>query len=248
MDYSSGQAVIIMDADLQDPPEVVHALIAKWKEGYDVVYAVRKSRQGESAFKKLTAKLYYRLLNRLSQVNIPADTGDFRLVDRGALDAFLYNREGHRFVRGLFSWVGFKQIGVEFDRHERFAGETNYPLKKMIKLAADGILSFSYVPLRFVMQIGFIVAGISLILCLYGLWGYLHDNVIRGWTSLFIVVSFFGGVQLIAMGIFGEYLGRIHEELKKRPLYIVNELKGFGAVAPPAPERSVQVTRHGPRV
>jgi dolichol-phosphate mannosyltransferase len=236
-----------MDADLQDPPETVLDLISKWREGYDIVYAVRRVREGETFFKKITAKLYYRILRRLSQIDIPADTGDFRLVDRGALEAFLSMREGHRFVRGLYSWVGFKQIGVEFDRQERFAGETHYPLKKMLKLALDGILSFSYVPLRLVMQLGLMVALFSVILCAYAGYGYFHHQVIRGWTSLFIGVAFFGGVQLIAIGMLGEYIGRIHEELKRRPLYIVNECIGFEPSGV-APERTVRVSRHGPRI
>jgi dolichol-phosphate mannosyltransferase len=244
MDYSSGDAVIIMDADLQDPPEVVHQLIAKWKEGYDVVYAVRRSRQDESVFKKFTALAYYRILRFLSQIDIPTDTGDFRLVDRGALESFLSLREGHRFVRGLFSWVGFKQIGIEFDRPGRFAGETHYPLKKMLKLALDGILSFSYVPLRLVMQFGAFVSFLALLLCGYGIIRYSQHHVIPGWTSLFVIIAFFGGVQLLALGMIGEYIGRIHEEIKRRPLYIVRESIGFPE-SKTTPERTVRAQRHG---
>lgn len=227
MDYSSGDALIIMDADLQDPPEVVEKMIKKWKKGYEVVYAVRKSRKGESAFKKLTAKIYYRLLRRFSQIDIPVDTGDFRLVDRKALDAFLSMREGQRFVRGMFTWVGFKQIGVEFERAERFAGETHYPFKKMLKLAVDGILSFSYVPLRMILSLGVWIAVGAVIAGLYALVGYFRGDTIQGWTSIFVLVAFLGGVQLVVLGMLGEYIGRIHEEVKARPLYIVREQVGF---------------------
>ncbi len=227
MDHTSGDAIIILDADLQDPPEVVFSLIQKWKEGYEVVYAVRKSRQGESFFKKLTAKIYYRLLKRLSQIDIPLDTGDFRLVDRKALDAFLSLREGHRFVRGMFTWIGFRQIGVEFERAERFAGETHYPLKKMMKLAADGILSFSYVPLRLVLSAGAWIALGSILGALYAVIGYFRGQTVQGWASIFVLVSFLGGVQLVVMGMLGEYIGRIHEEVKRRPLYLIREQIGF---------------------
>ena len=227
MDHTSGDAIIILDADLQDPPEVVFSLIQKWKEGYEVVYAVRKSRQGESFFKKLTAKIYYRLLKRLSQIDIPLDTGDFRLVDRKALDAFLSLREGHRFVRGMFTWIGFRQIGVEFERAERFAGETHYPLKKMMKLAADGILSFSYVPLRLVLSAGAWIALGSILAALYAVIGYFRGQTVQGWASIFVLVSFLGGVQLVVMGMLGEYIGRIHEEVKRRPLYLIREQIGF---------------------
>jgi len=227
MDAAKGEAIIIMDADLQDPPEVVFKLIEKWKEGYEVVYAVRKSREGETWFKKTTAKIYYRLLKKLSQIDIPVDTGDFRLVDRKALDAFLSMREGHRFVRGMFTWIGFKQIGVEFERAERFAGETNYPFKKMLKFAIDGILSFSYVPPRMVLYLGAWIALIGLISAVYAVIGYFQGKTVPGWTSLFVLVAFLGGIQLIVLGMLGEYIGRVHEEVKKRPLYIVRERIGF---------------------
>lgn len=227
MDFAIGEAIIIMDADLQDPPEVVLKLIEKWKEGYEVVYAVRKNRSGETWFKKCTAKIYYRLLRRLSQIDIPVDTGDFRLVDRKALNAFLSMREGHRFVRGMFTWVGFKQIGVEFERSERFAGETNYPLRKMIKLAVDGILSFSYVPLRLVLSMGAWIALAAVIAAIYAVVGHLQGKTVQGWTSLFVLVAFLGGIQLIVLGMLGEYIGRVHEEVKKRPLYIIRDRIGF---------------------
>ena len=227
MDYAQGKAIIIMDADLQDPPQVVHQLIEKWKQGFDVVYAVRKNRKGETWFKKMTAKLYYRLLRKLSKIDIPVDTGDFRLVDRSALDAFLSMREGHRFVRGMFTWVGYKQIGVEFEREERFAGETNYPLRKMLRLAIDGILSFSYVPLRMVLSMGMWIALVALLAAFYAIYSHFQGSTIQGWTSIFILVAFLGGVQLMVLGMLGEYIGRIHEEVKRRPLYLLRNKIGF---------------------
>ncbi len=227
MDYAKGKAIIIMDADLQDPPEVVFGLVQKWKEGYEVVYAVRKNRKGETWFKKLTAKIYYRILKRLSQIDIPVDTGDFRLVDRKALNAFLAMRESHRFVRGMFSWIGFKQIGIEFERAERFAGETNYPFRKMIKLAMDGILSFSYVPLRLVLSMGAWIALAAAGAAIYAIIRHFQGETVQGWTSIFVLVAFLGGIQLIALGMLGEYIGRIHEEVKKRPLYIIRDRIGF---------------------
>lgn len=226
MDNASGDAIIIMDADLQDPPHVILSMVQKWKEGYEVVYAVRKSRKGESLFKKLTAKIYYRILKKLSEIDIPMDTGDFRLVDRKALNAFLQLRENHRFVRGMFTWVGFKQIGVEFERPERFAGDTHYTISRMLKLATDGILSFSYVPLRTVLTLGFWIAALSMLGAIYAVIGHLTGHTIEGWTSIFVLVAFLGGIQLMVLGILGEYIGRIHEEVKRRPLYIVRNKIG----------------------
>jgi len=234
MDHSSGDAVIIMDADLQDPPEVVLSLIQKWREGYHVVYAVRTSRAGETWFKKISADLYYKLLSFLSHIDIPRNTGDFRLVDRKALNAFLSMRESHRFVRGMFTWVGFRQIGVEFERAERFAGETKYPLRKMLKLAFDGILSFSFVPLRLVMNLGLMISLAAMAFACYALFSYLRGNTIPGWTSVAVLIAFIGGVQLLVMGMLGEYIGRIHEETKMRPLYIVQEALGFSSAVTPA--------------
>jgi dolichol-phosphate mannosyltransferase len=228
MDEASGRAIVILDADLQDPPEVIEQMIQKWREGYEHVYAIRKSRAGETFFKKWTARVYYRLLKKLSQIEIPLDSGDFRLVDRQALDAFLQMREKHRFVRGMMMWVGFRQTAIEYERQERFAGETKYPFKKMLQLALDGILSFSQVPLRFVLQMGLLISFLSIVLILYGIVQYFLGHTLPGWASLFTVVSFFGGIQLVVLGMLGEYLGRIHEEVKQRPLYLIRKRIGFG--------------------
>jgi glycosyltransferase involved in cell wall biosynthesis len=228
MDVCTGKATIIMDADLQDPPEVVLDMIAKWKEGFEVVYAVRKDREGETVFKKFTAAVFYRLLRRLTEMDMPADVGDFRLVDRKALDAFKKMRERHRYVRGMFSWIGFRQTGVFYVRQKRFAGDTKYPLSKMLKLARDAIVGFSYAPLRLTLNIGFAISAVSL---LYGaaaivlkLCGFY---TVTGWASLAALVCFLGGFQLIVIGILGEYLGRIHEEVKNRPLYLVQFTQGI---------------------
>lgn len=224
MDFTLGQAVIIMDADLQDPPEVVLEMSALWRQGYDVVYGVRDERKGETWFKLTTAALFYRFLRKMTDVDIPADVGDFRLVDRKALNAFKSMRERARFVRGMFSWVGFKQIGVRYQRAPRFAGKTSYPLKKMIKLAIDGILGFSTVPMRITLNLGLFVSGLSL---LGGFWALIlrltGHFVVPGWTSLFMVVALLSGVQLIVIGVLGEYIGRIYDEVRNRPLYIVSE-------------------------
>ena len=222
MDYASGDAIIIMDADLQDPPEVVGQMIDKWKEGYDIVYGVREERDGETWFKRTTAAWFYRLLRKLTDLDLPVDVGDFRLVDRQALDAFKTLRERNRYVRGLFSWIGFKQVGVKYKRAARFAGDTKYPLSKMLKLATDGVLSFSMFPLRLALNVGFWIAGLSFV---GGIWAIIEKltgaHVVPGWVSLLVAVAFLGGIQLIILGIMGEYIGRIYEEVKDRPLYIV---------------------------
>lgn len=222
MDYASGDAIIIMDADLQDPPEVVGQMIDKWKEGYDIVYGVREERDGETWFKRTTAAWFYRLLRKLTDLDLPVDVGDFRLVDRQALDAFKTLRERNRYVRGLFSWIGFKQVGVKYKRAARFAGDTKYPLSKMLKLATDGVLSFSMFPLRLALNAGFWIAGLSFV---GGIWAIIEKltgaHVVPGWVSLLVAVAFLGGIQLIILGIMGEYIGRIYEEVKDRPLYIV---------------------------
>lgn len=230
MDFASGAATIVMDADLQDPPEVVLDMVAKWKEGFEVVYALRISREGETWFKKLTAALYYRILKKLTSIDMPADVGDFRLIDRKALLAFRQLRETNRYVRGMFSWLGFKQTGVTYIRQARQAGYTKYPLAKMLKLARDGIIGFSATPLRFALNVGFFIAAVSFLAGLWALFlkvsGYY---TVDGWTSLTMVVSFIGGVQLMVIGILGEYVGRIHDEVKNRPLYLVRDMKGFSA-------------------
>ncbi len=222
LDYSQGEAVTIIDADLQDPPEVILDLIEKWKEGYEVVYATRSSREGESWFKLFTASAFYRLIQRITDVNLPMDTGDFRLLDRKVVEVMGQMREKHRFLRGMSVWVGFRQTGVEYERAERFAGETKYPLKKMFKLANDAITGFSYFPLQLATYLGFFITGISflavLALIILRLAG---SQFLIGQAAVLIAVLFLGGVQLISLGMIGEYIGRLYDEAKGRPLYIV---------------------------
>jgi glycosyltransferase involved in cell wall biosynthesis len=229
MDLADGKAVIIMDADLQDPPEVVLEMAARWRDGFDIVYAVRAERQGETWFKKWTAAVFYRLLRKLTQIDIPADVGDFRLVDRKALEAFKALSEHNRYVRGMFSWIGFKQIGVTYQRSARFAGSTKYPFKKMLKLAFDGIFSFSHIPLQFILKLGVAMMALSLLGCLAFVWLVLNHSDNSGLIGLICLIALIGGIQLTAMGIIGEYVSRIYEEAKKRPLYIVKALHGFEA-------------------
>ncbi|MBU3918809.1 glycosyltransferase family 2 protein, partial [Patescibacteria group bacterium] len=219
MDYSKGRAVIIIDADLQDPPEVIPDFIDKWKQGYEIIYGVRKERQGESIFKKLSAKIFYRILKTMTSVDIPVDAGDFRLMDRKVVDVFKNEiRERNRYIRGLTSWVGFRQIGVLYDREKRFAGKTKYPLRKMIKLALDGIISFSTVPLKLVSYFGFLTAGGSFLYAIYALVMRIFTNkTMPGWTSLVLAIVFLGGIQLLSLGVIGEYISRINDESKKRP-------------------------------
>lgn len=228
MDHARGEAVVVIDADLQDPPEVIAQMLDKWREGYDVVYAVREERRGESHFKKLTAAAFYRLLKRITNVDIPVDTGDFRLMSRRAIEAMKLFSERNRFVRGLVSWIGFRQTGVTFVRAERFAGETKYPLKKMIRFALDGVMAFSYFPLQLATYFGFVVSGLSFIAILWVLYLRLvaHDTIV-GWASMTTIMLFLGGIQLITLGVIGEYIGRIYDEVKRRPLYLVQEKIGF---------------------
>ena len=228
LDYAEGDAVVIIDADLQDPPEVIGEMLARWREGYEVVYAVRADRKGESFFKLWTANAFYRLLRAITDVNIPLDAGDFRLMDRQVVRTMRSLRENHRFMRGLSSWVGYKQIGVEYKRAERYAGETKYPLRKMLKLTMDAITSFSYVPLRMATWFGFSLAIISLvgILITVGL-RLSGNNAFYGQATTLVAVLLLGGIQLIFLGILGEYLGRIYDEVKQRPLYIVARAHGF---------------------
>jgi glycosyltransferase involved in cell wall biosynthesis len=224
LDYSRGQAVVIMDSDLQDPPEVVPDLVAKWKEGFEVVYAIRSEREGETWFKLFTASLFYRLIYRITDVNIPRDTGDFRLLDRKVVDVLNQMRERHRFLRGMSVWVGFKQTGVNYKRAARFAGETKYPLKKMVKFASDAITGFSYFPLQLSTYLGFISAGLAILaipLVIALRWS--GSQAFTGQATTLIAVLFLGGVQLISLGILGEYLGRLYDQAKGRPLYIVRE-------------------------
>jgi glycosyltransferase involved in cell wall biosynthesis len=221
LDHSNGEAVVIIDADLQDPPEVILDLITKWKEGYEVVYAVRSKREGETWFKLFTAAAFYRTIQRITDVNLPMDTGDFRLLDRKVVEVMNSMREKHRFLRGMSVWVGFKQTGVEYDRAERFAGETKYPLKKMFRLASDAITGFSYFPLQLATYLGFIAAGLSLLVILIVIILRLTGSpVLLGQATTLIAVLFLGGVQLISLGMLGEYVGRLYDEAKGRPLYI----------------------------
>ncbi|MCX7087971.1 MAG: glycosyltransferase family 2 protein [Methylococcales bacterium] len=233
IDAAGGDAVVLIDADLQDPPEVIHAMIAKWREGYDVVYATRTERPGESAFKIATARGFYRLLNKLSDVAIPLDTGDFRLMSRPVVDTLRAMPEHDRFVRGMVSWVGFKQIALPYKRAQRFAGVSKYPLRKMLRFAIDGILSFSTKPLQMSVALGMFCAFFALLGIVYALYLRVFTHIwVEGWTALMIAVLFLGGVQLICVGILGEYIGRIYNEVKNRPLYIVQEYVGFNEAGP----------------
>jgi glycosyltransferase involved in cell wall biosynthesis len=228
MDVATGDAVIVMDADLQDPPDVVGRMIERWKEGYEVVYGRRLSREGESRFKRWTASLFYRLLRRLSSIDIPRDAGDFRLVDRKALDAFRAMPEQDRFVRGMFAWLGFRQTEVAFHRLPRIAGETKYPFWKMLRLAVNGALSFSDMPLRVAIWCGLAVSVLAMLYGLYviGLW-LSNSHLVEGWSSTIVIVSFLCGLNMLMTGIVGLYVGRIHTEVKRRPLYIVAQKVGF---------------------
>ncbi|MBM5570024.1 MULTISPECIES: glycosyltransferase family 2 protein [Deefgea] len=228
IDAALGDAVVLIDADLQDPPEVVHQMIDKWRDGYDVVYGTRTERPGESAFKLATARSFYRLLNKLSDVPIPLDTGDFRLMSRSVVDTLRAMPERDRFVRGMVSWVGFKQTALPYKRAERFAGQSKYPLKKMLRFATDGVLSFSTKPLQMSVGVGMISAVIALMGIAYALFLRVFTSTwVEGWTALMIAVLFIGGVQLVCIGILGEYIGRIYNEIKNRPLYVVQEYVGF---------------------
>lgn len=225
MDYSRGKAVVVIDADLQDPPELILEMIEKWKQGYDVVYAKRTERKGETLFKKQAAKMCYRLLQSMTDIDIPLDTGDFRLMDRKVCDQMNSLQEKNRFVRGLVSWVGFKQIAVEYERDERFAGESKYPLKKMLKLSMDGITSFSYKPLKLASIAGAAFSTIGFIYLLVVLYLKLFTHsTIPGWSSLIVIQLFFSSIILFILGMMGEYVGRIYDESKHRPLYIVREV------------------------
>lgn len=228
MDYAKGDAVVVIDADLQDPPEVILDMINLWKEGYHVVYGKRKKRKGETLFKKVTAKIFYRVLSSMTTVDIPTDTGDFRLIDKRVCNAMKNLGEKNRYVRGLVSWVGFNQTSVEYIRDERFAGETKYPIKKMIKFAMDGITSFSYKPLKIATSLGFLISLISFLYLLLVLYQKIFlDTTEVGWASVIAVILFSQGIVLMILGLMGEYIGRIYEEIKNRPIYIVNELIGY---------------------
>ena len=225
LQYVSGDAIVIIDADLQDPPELITEMVALWEQGNEVIYGKRKKRKGESAFKLLSAKMFYKTLNSLSDVEIPKDTGDFRLVDRKVVDVINSLPEHNKFLRGLFSWVGYKQLPYEYERKERFAGKTKYPLKKMLKLAADGIIGFSSKPLKLVGTLGFISIIISILILIYALISYILklNNLSAGWTSIMVAITFFAGVQLLSLWVIAEYIGRIYDETKQRPQYIIDK-------------------------
>lgn len=228
MDHAAGQAVVIIDADLQDPPEIIPEMIRRWKDGYDVVYGRRISREGERWSKKLTARLYYRLLRRMTDVEIPVDVGDFRLIDARVRDALMKMPEHNRYVRGLISWLGFRQTSTDYVRAPRFAGETKYPLRRMIKLAVDGITSFSYRPLKLGIGLGIALSLLSFLFLVFVFAARLFDLVVMepGYASLMCVLLFFFGIMLIMLGVIGEYIGRIFEEVKGRPLYIICDQEG----------------------
>lgn len=229
LEIAAGDAVVLMDGDLQDPPELIEQFLAKWNEGFDVVYAIRRTRKGESAFKLWTAAMFYRTIRRLTKVSIPVDTGDFRLMSRRVVDALRASPERHRFLRGMVSWVGYNQTGVQYDRDERLSGTTKYPLTKMIRYAVDGITSFSDVPLRFASYFGFAVSALAFVYALVVIGSKLlriyPPGYTPGWASTIVAVVFLGGVQLISLGILGEYLGRIYDQVKGRPLYLVDRIE-----------------------
>ncbi|ATU95829.1 glycosyltransferase (plasmid) [Phyllobacterium zundukense] len=224
LEFCRGERILILDADLQDPPELVGQMMAKMDEGYDVVYGQRVKREGESWFKRASAAMFYRLLRRMVDVDIAPDTGDFRLMSRRTLDHLNAMPERYRFIRGMVSWIGLKQVALPYERHQRFAGTTHYPLRKMLLLAMDAMTSFSVVPLRFASHFGMIFGILGLFALGYTIFSWLVGNVLPGWTSLAAIVLILGSVQLLVLGIFGEYLGRMYMETKRRPLYLVNEI------------------------
>ncbi|MCU0417376.1 MAG: glycosyltransferase family 2 protein [Cytophagaceae bacterium] len=224
IDNCSGSKIVIIDADLQDPPELIIQMYEKMQEGYEVVYAKRISRKGESVLKKITAKLFYRMLSSITSVEIPVDTGDFRMIDKKIIDVLKKMPEQHKFLRGQISWIGFRQTFIEYDRDERNGGTTGYTYKKMIRFALDGITSFSNLPLKFATVSGFIVSGIAFLIMLYALYSrFILKDFVPGWTSLILSVLFIGGVQLISIGIIGEYISRLSDNVRNRPLYIIKE-------------------------
>jgi dolichol-phosphate mannosyltransferase len=224
LDYARGKAVVVMDADLQDPPEVVLEMVAKWREGYDVVYGKRRSREGETFFKLVTAKAFYRIFAAMIPIEVPLDTGDFRLMSRRVVVALRELRETHRFVRGMVAWVGFKQIAVLYDRPGRFAGETKYPFRKMLRFAIDGITSFSILPLRFATYLGMVISMLSVATAIWALVArFVFRSTVQGWTAEVVLVSLLAAVQLLMIGILGEYVGRIYEQVKGRPIYVAGD-------------------------
>ena len=227
IEYAKGETVVLIDADLQDPPELIPEMFLKWKEGYSVVYCQRKMRTGESKFKLVTANWFYKILSYLTEINIPTNTGDFRLMDRKVVEVLKNMPEKDRFIRGMVAWIGFRQFALNYDRDKRFAGKSKYPLWKMTKLAMDGILSFSIKPLRLATLLGITSSFISLIGIFYALIMWFYGTPVVGWTLMFIAIMFFSGVQLISLGLIGEYMGRSYAESKGRPLYIIEDMQGF---------------------
>jgi dolichol-phosphate mannosyltransferase len=251
LDHARGDCVVVIDSDLQDPPEVIPRMVARWRDGFDVVYGVRSSRVGETRLKLLTASMFYRTLSRLTSIEIPMDVGDFRLLSRRAADQLRGMRESDRFVRGLVSWIGFRQTGVEYDRDKRLAGETKYPYRKMIKFALDGITSFSTAPLKLAMWLGYATSGLAFVYLATVFVQKWLGVTVQGWATIMVALLFLGGVQLICIGIMGEYIGRIFTEIKHRPIYIVAEELG-ATVGTPAtddasrPESAVSARRTVP--
>lgn len=231
IDNAAGDAVVVIDGDLQDPPEVIRGMVEKWREGYKVVYGVRSTRKGESRFKLLSARLFYRLIAQLSEVKLPLNSGDFRLMDRVVVEVLSEIREENRYIRGLISWVGFSQYGLEYERDSRYAGETKFNVKKMVKFALDGITSFSDRPLRLSSKLGMVTTLFAFLAMIWLIIGRLFypERSTAGWTSLFVVVLFLGGIQLISIGVLGEYIGRIYRETKQRPLYVIADRLGFAS-------------------
>jgi dolichol-phosphate mannosyltransferase len=239
LEHAAGDAVIVMDADLQDPPEVILAMVEKWKEGYDVVYGTRTERKGETWFKKVTASIYYRILRQASNIDMPREAGDFRLMSRAVVDSLNSIPERIRYMRGLTSWVGFRQIGVPYVRDQRYAGETKYSLTKMMKFAWDGITSFTWMPLQIAIFLGLFVTALSVLYGIHSLYVcFITKTAVKGWTSLIVAIVFLGGVQLLMIGIIGEYIGRVYEEVKHRPLYLVRQT--LGRLRGPAPISSAR--------
>lgn len=227
MDHAAGDAVVVIDADLQDPPEVIGEMVARWREGYQVVYGVRTERAGETRWKRATAKAFYRLVNRLSDTELPLDTGDFRLLDRQVVDVLMQMREGSRYVRGLVAWTGFDQCPLPYEREARAAGESHYTARKMLQLAANGLTSFSEKPLRLALQVGTAITTLTSLFALWIVFSTLRERTVPGFAALMVAILFFGGVQLLSLGVVGEYVGRVYREVKQRPLYIVRGSAGF---------------------
>jgi dolichol-phosphate mannosyltransferase len=249
LQHAGGDAVAMLDADLQDPPELIPQMVERWRQGADVVYAVRKEREGETRFKLVTAAWFYRLFDRLAQVNLEANSGDFRLLDRRALDALLSLGERSRFLRGMTVWIGFTQTAIEYERDARYAGETKYTIRRMLRFSLDAITSFSHLPLQLATYLGFMISGLAFLAIPVVIGLRLAGEYVRGFSSLTIAILLLGGIQLIAIGLIGEYVGRIYDEVKHRPLYLVRELRNPNPVSfrrVPAPLRPAQPVSGSP--